>query len=485
MMLSMVIFALVLSTWAVEPSSISAAGVSGSGGSSSAGATEKVLLLRAREVAAAALATNTTTDTTTAVDDDTTTARSNNSTAVVTVVAMNDSAIVWSPYNWALLPHATTTSTAGNGAKSVVAAKTINPGAYFRVTVLGADSVALRTDTSHMPDMFSQFWTRVDGGPLVQHTLSPGNPTISVPLGPPYSATSNHLIEVIVKSTTETRSRWSPQATAVIFTGIELHTSSRSSRSSRKQSKRRNSSGSKNVVVKKRVGAAVAAPAVGKNAVGDDNAAFVVPSVRAPQRLPYNVLVYGDSITEGVRTLGYVGITNDTDRNDCVRDYSYQLGRLLRAEVGVVAFGATGTTKGGSGGVPALTTSWNMLWDGQSRAFNNPQPPDLVVYNEGTNDRANITSTLLQVVRGVASVAPNANQLLLVPFNGAHRDDIAAVVRSAMASGSADGIRSKGRVVLGDTSGFYDGADGLHPFGYNHVAEIAPRVAQLCAPLLT
>lgn len=44
-----------------------------------------------------------------------------------------------------------------------------------------------------------------------------------------------------------------------------------------------------------------------------------------PRKRPYNVLIYGDSITEGVRTMGYVGIHNDTDRNDAVRDYSYQL----------------------------------------------------------------------------------------------------------------------------------------------------------------
>ena len=57
------------------------------------------------------------------------------------------------------------------------------------------------------------------------------------------------------------------------------------------------------------------------------------------------MLIFGDSITEGVRTLGYVGITNDTDRNDAVRDYSYQLCQTLPCEVGVVAFGATGLTK--------------------------------------------------------------------------------------------------------------------------------------------
>ena len=48
-----------------------------------------------------------------------------------------------------------------------------------------------------------------------------------------------------------------------------------------------------------------------------------------------NVLIYGDSITEGALTLG--GSQHyDTDHNDASVVYSYALGRLLGAEVGVV-----------------------------------------------------------------------------------------------------------------------------------------------------
>jgi len=39
-------------------------------------------------------------------------------------------------------------------------------------------------------------------------------------------------------------------------------------------------------------------------------------------------------------------------------------------------------------------------------------------------------------------------------------------------------------IVFGNTTGFYDGKNGLHPFGYNHVAMIAPKVAELALPLL-
>lgn len=146
---------------------------------------------------------------------------------------------------------------------------------------------------------------------------------------------------------------------------------------------------------------------------------------------------------------------------------------MLPAEIGVVAFGATGLIRAGSGGVPALTTSWNQLWDGTPRDFKS-FPPDLVVYNEGTNDGANITSQFVEVVEGIQKEAASAKQLLLQPFNGAHRADIQAVVASV----------DSPSVTFGDTTEFYNGADGLHPFGYNHVGFIAPRVAALCAPLL-
>ena len=326
------------------------------------------------------------------------------------VMSMDEAAILYSPYTWAVR----------NGT-----AKTINPGAYFRVVFSGS-SCRLHAASGGSP-MPSQIWTRVDGGPLQQHVLDADAATVTVldvALGPPFSASQRHALEVIVKSSTETQDRWEQQSTAVIFSGIEV------------------------------------------------DAAAPLPALRAPVRRPYNILVYGDSITEGVRTLGYVNIANDTDRNDAVRDYSFELSRLLPAEVGIVAFGATGLTKGGSGNVPALGESWAQLWEGEPRIF---EPiPDLVVYNEGTNDGTkNITAPFAEVVRQVQSVAPAARQLLLVPFNGGHAADIQAVVRGAGTT-----------VHFGDTNGFYSGDDGLHPFGYSHVAEIAPRVASLCLPLL-
>ena len=329
-------------------------------------------------------------------------------------VGMDNAAILYSPYNWAVR----------NGA-----AKTINSGAYFRV-IFSGQSAVLTTNTSGSVGPFPQFWTRVDGGPLQQHVLAPGDPEFTVALGPPYSSSPKHLLEVIVKSTSETVDRWSPQSTAVQFTGLRL----------------------------------------------DANA-----TVEAPARKPKTVLIYGDSITEGVRTLGFEGIANDTDRNDAVRDYSYQLCQSLPCEIGIVGFGATGLTKGGSGGVPALVETWNLLWDGESRRFD--VIPDVVVYNEGANDAEDITTNYIAVVKAVAAAAPSAKQLLLRPFNGAHADASDPQIQNVVKHFAPESGKPQ-TVFYGDTTGFYSGEDGLHPFGYNHVGVIAPQVANLVAPLL-
>jgi lysophospholipase L1-like esterase len=103
-----------------------------------------------------------------------------------------------------------------------------------------------------------------------------------------------------------------------------------------------------------------------------------------------NILVYGDSITEGVLALG--GSQKfDTDHNDASVVYSYVLGGLLGAEIGVIGFGYNALTHPGSGGVAPLGQAWNQLWDGVPRNFSTPKP-DLIVLNEGTNDGCDVTT---------------------------------------------------------------------------------------------
>ena len=96
--------------------------------------------------------------------------------------------------------------------------------------------------------------------------------------------------------------------------------------------------------------------------------------------------------------------------------------------------------------------------------------------DEGTNDAAHsdITAPYLQVIKGVKAAAPKARQLLLQPFNGAHGAEIAAIAKQL----------KDPAIVFGNTTGFYTGEDGLHPCGYAHISQIAPKMAALCLPLL-
>lgn len=321
----------------------------------------------------------------------------------------NDPAISYSPYNWGV--------TASN-------ASTINSGAYFRVLFTG-NSATLHFDTSLMVYPASQLYARVDNSGLFPFTIAP-----IVTINVPKSLTTDvpyHYLEILVKSTTETRNRWfqaGVPSTRIVFNGLILE-----------------------------AGATVA---------------LAIPS-------DLNILVYGDSITEGVLTLGSSAAL-DTDHNDASVCWSYRLGALLGSEVGVVGFGATGLSLGGSGNVPALVETWDQLWDGIARSFD--PAPDLIVLNEGTNDgTTNIVAPMIQVLNSLLAACPLTPIAVLRPFNGTEASNLQAAV---------EGCNEPARVYYVDTTGFYDETYGgdLHPRGPNDIGRIAPQVASALRPIL-
>jgi len=337
-----------------------------------------------------------------------------------TNIAPDNVGFFYSPYNWAV---------------SASTAETINSGAYFR-TLLGGTATCSIGLNIGAATPYSEVYARLSSGAWQKYTPTAAGAqswALTMPTG---STAGKYLLEVLVKSTTETQDRWNSQTTAVQFTGLTL----------------------------------------------DSGGATTLPAARK-----YRVLIYGDSITEGVRVNGYSGITNDTDRNDNTLDYSYKLGGLLDAEVGVVGFGATGVTVGGSGNVPALPTSYNQLWSGQARVFS--PVPDLVIYNETTNESGAALSALQPafsaVINGIG-YAGTANtfsglngtrHLILQPFGGYQAANLQTI---ASGFGSAN-------VVYGSTAGLFssaDSSDGLHPYGYAHLGTLAPGVAALALPLL-
>jgi hypothetical protein len=302
-------------------------------------------------------------------------------------------------------------------------ATTVNPGASMRVLFAGA-LLNLTFDVSMMVSPPSQLLITVDNGAPQQVSLTEANVAVAIPANNTHGDVPFHSLEVFVKSTTERANRWAAgvPSTRVVLTGV----------------------------------------------VTDGPLAAWLPA-------PARVLVYGDSITEGVLTLGG-SQPFDTDHNSNALCWSQRLGPLLGADVSVVGFGATGLSRGGSGGVPALGTSFNQLWDGVPRDFS--PCPELIVFNEGTNDGANnITAAFVTVLDALLVACPTTPLALLVPFNGAQRANLAAAV-------AATAVPALTHLV--DTAGFYNQSYGgaLHPTGPNDVARIAPQVAAALRPIL-
>jgi lysophospholipase L1-like esterase len=201
-------------------------------------------------------------------------------------------------------------------------------------------------------------------------------------------------------------------------------------------------------------------------------------TLSAPTKRPKIVLVFGDSIVEGSRTLNATA-TNDTDRNDSWQGWAARQADQLGAEVGVVGFGGQGINATGVGGVPIFGSAYNLVAAGLSRSFTTPAP-DLIVINQGTNDSATGFNTAYAAdVEALLAATPSTTKIALMrPLNGNLASNVAAV---------AAGASVPSRVSYIDTTGWWnsaDASDGLHPYGYTNIARIAPLLGAQLRSLL-
>jgi hypothetical protein len=325
-----------------------------------------------------------------------------------TTIAVNNSNIVYSPYNWNV--------TGGN-------AIAVNAGAYFRVIFSGT-SISLTTNTAGMASPYAELTARIDGGGWQVYSLSSGNPTVAIASG---LENRKHLVEVMLKST-GCNARWTSPTDVANITSIVL-----------------------------------------------DSAA----AVYAPIRRTKNILIYGDSITEGTLA-GIPTASLGTDQNDVRADYSFALTTAFDAEVGIVGFGGQGMQHNSScGAVPMMTSTWNYVYAGVSRVFS--PAPDLVIYNQGQNDGGSgstaIAAPMETIVAGMFTAAPAAKQLALIPFSGASTTGILLAV-STMNDARFTYVSTSGWLNVADAS------DGVHPYGYAHLAYIAPMLFPVVNSLL-
>lgn len=171
--------------------------------------------------------------------------------------------------------------------------------------------------------------------------------------------------------------------------------------------------------------------------------------------LPTNpvILYYGDSITEGINVLG-TGSTPDS--NSASNEYPFIASHLLNAVSYTNGFGASGVTRGGSGGVPKCLDVIDSLYSGMPLA-ETPAPAAIVInhgHNDPTSDSAAFTEAYTAVLNRLREKYPNTPIFAVSPFAGMHNADIKAVVKAL----------GDNNVFFVDKPSFsYTTSDGAHP----------------------
>jgi len=293
--------------------------------------------------------------------------------------------------------------------------KTINPGAYFKIFAK-TGSCTLNFDVSGYNEFIPRVLISVDGVTYQEQDIT-SSVAVDIPANTTYS---KHIIEVILDSATEYEDRWDTNQSAMVLTSIQL----------------------------------------------DSDA-----EIYTPERKPNTLLIYGDSITEGVKSRGSAG--NWVAKNSAKGCYPLTVRENTNSEIGIIGFGGSGINSYGGGGVPRLKDSYDMVYDGAVRDFTDE--PDLCVWLEGTNDGTGDTvANGITALNGMMTDMPNTKFLILRPLNGTKQEqNLKDII-----SGSIDPSRATYR----STEGFFDSSDasdGLHPYSYAHQGTIGYGISGL------
>lgn len=138
------------------------------------------------------------------------------------------------------------------------------------------------------------------------------------------------------------------------------------------------------------------------------------------------IYFYGDSITAGINVLG-------TGANPTVnsggQSYPFHTARCLNAVTIRCGFGASGMTRGGSGGVPKCPTYIDQM---TSTRLENINIPDIICINHGTNDHGatdEVFKTEYQSALSRLKIKyPGVPIFCIVPFNQTKRTAIVELV---------------------------------------------------------
>lgn len=261
-------------------------------------------------------------------------------------------------------------------------AQSANPGAYFKVGFTGT-SVSLLLNTSTNPSFsFTILRYSIDLAPYQEITLPISSSQTDeqwLTLGSNLQ-NGNHEIILFIKSSLQSQDRW-------LYGPVDR---------------------------------------VRIEALGLDIGATTLPPTLRPKRM----LVYWDSIGEGVEVLG--GGSGDLADNDGTSTWAMALATALLSEISVVAFGRQGYTIPGNGNVPPLITpgndalsAWNKF-DVDHYRFEPNQTstiqPDYIFNGHGTNDalsgNADVTVNAVEWLFAIRAANPSSKIFLVIPFGG-------------------------------------------------------------------
>eukprot|EP00823_Brevimastigomonas_motovehiculus_P000073 TRINITY_DN10178_c0_g1_i1.p1 TRINITY_DN10178_c0_g1~~TRINITY_DN10178_c0_g1_i1.p1 ORF type:complete len:377 (-),score=59.54 TRINITY_DN10178_c0_g1_i1:139-1269(-) len=357
---------------------------------------------------------------------------------------MQTSFLLWVSILGAVLAHASTLIspthpgwyfTEYNWYVSSAYAQSNNPGAYFKVGFSGT-SAALKLDFKDTPQTpYMKLRYSVDDAPYIDVELP--TTTNPLPLASGLSAASNHSLLLYVLASMQSEDRWNEPSCVVRFTNLVL-----------------------------------------------DDKATIFPITLRPRRL----LVFWDSIGEGVRVKSKSGSHYETDLtdNDSTMTWSNSLAAGLHAEVSVVAFGRQGYEITGNGNVPPLITpnddtqtAFNKLDSKHARSFT--VQPDFIFSGHGTNDNgggAKTTKHALAWLIAQRQVTPRSHIFFSIPFGGFERASLLNAFAQYQQQYPADslthlldlGSEAAEGLDKWTTAGTRESIDGVHPRFFRSLA---------------
>jgi hypothetical protein len=147
-------------------------------------------------------------------------------------------------------------------------------------------------------------------------------------------------------------------------------------------------------------------------------------SVSVPTEPSGTAIAFGDSILEGLRTLG---INNSYTDQDASLSWIWPVEQLFGVRLGVIGYGDTNFNMAGQRNVPGLITAYALHDANHSRLVSGhfAQVPNYVFCENGVNGtpaQSDVTTTL----EAIATAAPGAKLVQIGPFAGTNYSTVKA-----------------------------------------------------------